>query len=71
MLFLVSRQEVAKKRAKGKPLVPGSAQIGVTLSLHSHLRKGLQIQILRWRFDVKTLTRKTNARCEGKSFCSP
>jgi hypothetical protein len=68
MLLLASRQEVAKKRAKGKPLEPGSAQIGVTLSLHSHLREVLQIQILRSHFDVKCEHGSSTLAAIAKTF---
>jgi len=66
MLLLASRQEVAKKRAKGKPLEPGGAQIGVTLSLHSHLREVLQIQILRSHIDVKCEHERCTQRVTAK-----
>jgi len=41
------------------PWNPLSARANdVALSLHSCLREDKQIQLLRWRFDVKTPTRK-------------
>ena len=64
-----------KGRKKGNSAVPSEASLSgrandVALSLHSCLREDKQIQLLRWRFDGKTPTRKFHARCDCKSFCS-
>jgi len=65
---------VAKKwRKKGRPdfpsgASPAGAQIGVALSLHSYLREGSEIQLLRSHFDIKMRTGKAHATTKSKSF---
>jgi hypothetical protein len=72
LLYAISlslNKEMAKEnQPRGLPLEPHSAQIDVTLPLHSYLRGSLQIQILRWRFDGKTPTQKYHAKYNRKNF---
>ena len=58
-----------RKGTKGFPLgIPQRANVAA-LSLRSYLREGEQIQLLRWRFDEKSPTRKCHAPSDCKHFC--
>jgi hypothetical protein len=59
-----------RKRAKTFPLgTPFVRAKTVDASRHQCFVVDKQIQILRWRFDIKTPTRKWHATSDSKSFC--
>jgi hypothetical protein len=72
LMFILCRaaKNEPRKRARTFPPSPPFLRAnGVALSLHSCLREIKQLQILRWRFDIKSPTRKYYARCDCKNLC--